>query len=87
MARVETKGSASAIASGEMERKASQGSTMSGLGRRDSETQEEWDKRRARWEKKEKAKVDEARRLKVIVRLSFFSDLVRESPVEADFKV
>ena len=81
MARVETKGSASA--SGEMERKGSQASTMSGLGRRDSETQEEWDKRRAKWEKKEKAKVDEARRLKVIVRFPFFSDLVRETPVRS----
>lgn len=63
MARVETKGGAS-----EMERKASQGSVMSlGGGRRDSESVEEWEKRKARWEKKEKAKIDEARRLKVIV--------------------
>lgn len=67
MARVESKGV-------EMERKGSTGSvvsTMSGassgtLTRRDNESNEEWEKRKSRWDKKEKAKADEARRLKVI---------------------
>ncbi|GAA5953609.1 hypothetical protein JCM3765_006917 [Sporobolomyces pararoseus] len=72
MARVESKGlSAGAV---EMERKGSTGSTFSilssgsssNLARRESETVEEWEKRKSRWEKKEKAKADEARRLKVI---------------------
>ncbi|GAA5877835.1 hypothetical protein JCM16303_000255 [Sporobolomyces ruberrimus] len=67
MARVESKGV-------EMERKGSTGSvvsTMSGassgtLTRRDNESNDEWEKRKSRWDKKEKAKADEARRLKVI---------------------
>ncbi|GAA5830077.1 hypothetical protein JCM5353_000700 [Sporobolomyces roseus] len=67
MARVETKGGGASASASEMERKASQGSVMSlGGGRRDSESVEEWEKRKTRWEKKEKAKIDEARRLKVI---------------------
>lgn len=57
-----------------MERKGSTGSAISilstgssSLARRESETLEEWEKRKTRWEKKEKAKADEARRLRVIV--------------------
>ncbi|GAA5903390.1 hypothetical protein JCM5296_005636 [Sporobolomyces johnsonii] len=37
-----------------------------GIGRREGETAEEWERRQLKWERKEKAKVDEARRLKVI---------------------
>ncbi|GAA6014500.1 hypothetical protein JCM11491_004516 [Sporobolomyces phaffii] len=69
MARVESKG----IAGVEMERKGSTGSGFSvlsngslNLARRESETADEWEKRKVRWEKKEKAKADEARRLRVI---------------------
>ncbi|GAA5909617.1 hypothetical protein JCM8208_007202 [Rhodotorula glutinis] len=53
MARVEE-------GSRDMERKLSTG------GMRDGETRDEWDRRRARYERKERAKVDEARRLRVI---------------------
>ncbi|GAA5843821.1 hypothetical protein JCM11251_001812 [Rhodosporidiobolus azoricus] len=53
MARVED-------GSREMERKLSSG------GAREGESQEEYEKRRVRYEKKEKAKLDEARRLRVI---------------------
>lgn len=75
MARVESKGLSGGTSAVEMERKGSTGSTFSilsstssnNLARRDSETVEEWEKRKSRWEKKEKAKADEARRLKVIV--------------------
>lgn len=56
MARVED-------GSKEMERKLSTG------GVREGETAEEYEKRRARYERKERAKVDEARRLRVIVRV------------------
>jgi len=71
MARVESKGTGAI----EMERKGSTGSTFSvlssgssnNLARRDNETVEEWEKRKVRWDKKEKAKADEARRLRVIV--------------------
>ncbi|GAA5916286.1 uncharacterized protein JCM6883_001447 [Sporobolomyces salmoneus] len=69
MARVESKG----VGGIEMERKGSTGSSMSilssgssNLARRENETVEEWEKRKIRWEKKEKAKADEARRLRVI---------------------
>ncbi|GAA5829258.1 hypothetical protein JCM3766R1_001038 [Sporobolomyces carnicolor] len=69
MARVESKG----LGGIEMERKGSTGSAISilstgssSLARRESETLEEWEKRKTRWEKKEKAKADEARRLRVI---------------------
>ncbi|KPV72939.1 uncharacterized protein RHOBADRAFT_55598 [Rhodotorula graminis WP1] len=53
MARVEE-------GSRDMERKLSTG------GMRDGETRDEWERRRARYERKERAKVDEARRLRVI---------------------
>ncbi|GAA5993471.1 hypothetical protein JCM10908_002210 [Rhodotorula pacifica] len=56
MARVED-------GSREMERKRSEAGD---LGAREGESMEEWEKRRARYERKEKAKLDEARRLRVI---------------------
>jgi len=59
MARVEE-------GSRDMERKLSTG------GVRDGETHDEWVRRRARYERKERAKVDEARRLRVIVRPVLF---------------
>ncbi|GAA5938654.1 uncharacterized protein JCM15063_005381 [Sporobolomyces koalae] len=64
MARVETKSTHTATAP-EMDRTAN-ASSSSTITRRDSESQQEWDKRKARWDKKEKAKADEARRLRVI---------------------
>jgi hypothetical protein len=55
MARVEDGGR-------EMERKLSTG------GVREGESSEEYERRKTRYERKEKAKMDEARRLRVIVR-------------------
>ncbi|GAA5967864.1 hypothetical protein JCM21900_003818 [Sporobolomyces salmonicolor] len=48
----------------ESERKRNSGGGV--IGRREGETTEEWERRQLKWERKEKAKVDEARRLKVI---------------------
>lgn len=71
MARVED-------GSREMERKLSD----AGTAPRPGESEDEWGRRRAKYERKEKAKLDEARRLRVIVRLIEAS--VRWKPGWAD---
>lgn len=70
MARVEE-------GSRDMERKRSSAGES---GPREGESEAEWEKRKERYERKEKAKADEARRLKVIVRFrsgDFARDLSR----------
>lgn len=55
----------------DMERKRSSAGES---GPREGESEAEWEKRKERYERKEKAKADEARRLKVIVRFAFWGD-------------